>query len=168
MLALVRHVRPMMTRPLPLLISRRQMALIACAAAFLPAGLARADGSRLFAPGGVALGGYDPVAYFTGGQAIAGSQDHMLKWHGAIWLFASAENMEAFEMDPASYVPQYGGYCAYGVGEGVAASPDPQVFVVENGRLYLYSSPHSRSEMQSDFPGYVARADRGWQAIAGK
>lgn len=150
-------------------ISRRHLVVLALAAALLPAGLAMADSSpHLYAPGGVAIGGYDPVAYFTGGQAVVGNQAHMLKWHGAIWLFASAENMEAFEMNPASYVPQYGGFCAYGVGEGVTVSPDPQVFVIENGRLYLYHSPASRLEMQTDFPAYVTRGDQSWQTLVGK
>ena len=149
-------------------LTRRHLVGLVLAAAVLPAGLAMADSAHLFAPGGVALGGYDPVAYFTGGQAVAGSKDYMLKWHGAIWLFASAANMDAFEMDPLSYVPQYGGFCAYGVGEGVTMSSDPQVFLVDRGRLYLYNSPASRSEMQTDFPGYVTQADKSWQTLVGK
>ena len=149
-------------------LSRRHLVGLTLAAALFPAGLAMADNARLYAPDGIALGGYDPVAYFTGGQAVAGTKDHMLKWHGAIWMFASAENMDAFEMDPASYVPQYGGYCAYGVGEGVKVSSDPQVFVVDGGRLYLYHSPASRSEMQTNFPGHVTRADQSWLTLTGK
>lgn len=149
-------------------LTRRHLVMLALSAVLVPTGLAIADSAHLYAPGGIAIGGYDPVAYFTTGQALAGSEGHMLKWHGAIWLFASAENLEAFEMDPVSYVPQYGGYCAYGVGEGVTVAPDPQQFMVDHGRLYLYSNAASRSEMQSDFPRYVTRADNRWLTLAGK
>jgi YHS domain-containing protein len=143
-------------------LTRRHILFAACAVTVSAVTPACADRARLFAPGGVAIGGYDPVAYFTQGRAVAGTQDYMLKWHGAIWLFSSAENLEAFEMDPAAFVPQYGGYCAYGVGEGLTASSDPQIFVVHDGRLYLYSSPRTRSEMESDFSQMVADADRNW------
>lgn len=143
-------------------LSRRHILFVACALTVGAVSPARADRPPLFAPGGIAIGGYDPVAYFTQGRAVAGSRDYMLKWHGAIWLFSSAENLEAFEMDPAAFVPEYGGYCAYGVGEGLAASSDPQVFVVHDGRLYLYSSPRTRSEMESDFSRMVTAADRNW------
>lgn len=143
-------------------LSRRQTLLIACVLTLGAVSPASAERARLFAPGGVAIGGYDPVAYFSQGRAVAGSQQFMLKWHGAIWMFSSADNLEAFEMDPSAFVPQYGGYCAYGVGEGLAASSDPQVFVVQDGRLYLYSSARTRSEMQSDFSKMVTDADRNW------
>lgn len=155
------HVRQIETGE-SMALSRRQILLIACALTMGAGGPALADRPRLFAPGGLAIGGYDPVAYFTQGRAVAGSQDFMLKWHGAIWLFSTAENLEAFEMDPQAFVPQYGGYCAYGVGEGLAASSDPQQFVVQGGRLYLYSSARTRSEMQSDFSQMVSDADRNW------
>ena len=145
-----------------MLLSRRHILLIAGVSTLGMVSPAMADRARLFAPGGVAIGGYDPVAYFSQGRAVSGSQDFMLKWHGAIWMFSTAENLEAFEMDPSAFVPQYGGYCAYGVGEGLAASSDPQMFVVQDGRLYLYSSARTRSEMQSDFSHMVADADKNW------
>jgi len=156
----------MMIRPAMMDVSRRLLVVAAVAAALVPAGFAAAEGTHVYAPGGVAIEGYDPVAYFTTGHAIAGTQDHMLKWRGAIWLFASAENLEAFEMNPASYAPQYGGFCAYGMGEGETATSDPQVFVVEDGRLYLYHNPATRAEMQSNFAAYVSRADQRWLDMA--
>ena len=143
-------------------LSRRHILMVACSLMMGAVTPALADRPRLFAPGGIAIGGYDPVAYFTQGRAVPGTQDFMLKWQGAIWLFSSAETLEAFEMDPSAFVPQYGGYCAYGVGEGLAASSDPQVFVIHNGRLYLYSSPRTRSAMESDFSDMVTDADRNW------
>ena len=69
-------------------------------AVFATTGVSRADPSRVYAPGGVALSGYDPVAYFVQGEPVMGRAEYALKWHGAKWYFATAEAMEAFEMNP--------------------------------------------------------------------
>ena len=65
--------------------------------------------------GNVAIKGYDPVAYFTEGKAMEGSEDHALKWLGANWHFASNEHKEMFAATPTAYAPQYGGHCATGI-----------------------------------------------------
>ena len=62
--------------------------------------------------GGIAIQGYDPVAYFTDGQAVKGSDAFAYEWLGAIWHFASAEHRDLFAADPVRYAPQFGGYCA--------------------------------------------------------
>jgi YHS domain-containing protein len=59
---------------------------------------------------GVALKGYDPVAYFTQGQPVKGQDKYQLEWNNAKWLFASSEHLALFQDDPAKYAPQYGGY----------------------------------------------------------
>jgi YHS domain-containing protein len=59
---------------------------------------------------GIALGGYDPVAYFTMGRAVKGSQVYQYEWMGARWLFSKEEHRELFMNDPKKYAPQYGGY----------------------------------------------------------
>jgi YHS domain-containing protein len=59
---------------------------------------------------GVAIGGYDPVAYFTQGKAVKGSEDFSRQWMGATWHFTSREHLEMFTTNPESYAPQYGGY----------------------------------------------------------
>ena len=61
---------------------------------------------------GVAIKGYDPVAYFTDGNAVQGSSDYTYEWLHTKWQFASAEHRDLFANDPLTYVPQYGGYCA--------------------------------------------------------
>jgi YHS domain-containing protein len=66
---------------------------------------------------GVAVGGYDPVAYFTDGKPVAGTTEFTLEHGGAVWRFASAANRDAFKADPAKYAPQYGGYCAWAVSQ---------------------------------------------------
>jgi YHS domain-containing protein len=59
---------------------------------------------------GVAIDGYDVVAYFTLGQPTKGDSDFSYEWEGAEWRFASAEHLETFKADPEKYAPQYGGY----------------------------------------------------------
>src|SRR5262245_33617246 len=64
---------------------------------------------------GVAVGGYDPVAYFQDGKAVPGSKDITTQWKGATWQFATTKNRDAFVAKPEVYAPQYGGYCAFAV-----------------------------------------------------
>jgi YHS domain-containing protein len=61
-------------------------------------------------PRGVAIEGYDPVAYFTQGKAVEGSDEFSYHWMGATWYFASGEHLEMFKSNPERYAPQYGGY----------------------------------------------------------
>jgi YHS domain-containing protein len=64
---------------------------------------------------GVAILGYDPVAYFTDAKAVVGKPEFTARHDGATWQFASAAHRDAFVANPARYAPQFGGYCAYGV-----------------------------------------------------
>lgn len=145
-----------------MIITRRHtlfLMLALCAGAALPAA---ADTAQFYAPGGVAIGGYDPVAYFSDGQAILGRDEYRVKWRGVIWMFASAEHREAFEMDPAAFAPQYGGYCAVAASEGRAVPSDPRAFAVQDGRLYLNFSDQVLQVWKEDIPGFTSRADLAW------
>jgi len=123
---------------------------------------------EIFAPEGIALQGYDPVAYFTDGAAVKGREDHALMWRGATWYFASAQSQEAFEMNPQAYAPQYGGYCAYMMAEGGLASGAPEAFAVADGRLYLTHSAEFLSLWEQDIAGNVAKADSHWATVMNK
>lgn len=114
---------------------------------------------------GIAIKGYDPVAYFTEGRPVEGSPDHELAWKGASWRFASEANRETFAADPERYAPQYGGWCAYAVSENVTADIDPAAWRVVDGRLYLNLSPEIQRLWEQDIPGRIARADANWPAI---
>src|SRR6202167_3552034 len=95
--------------------------------------------------GGVAIMGYDPVAYFTDNKAVKGSEQYSYDWLGTPWLFASREHQKMFESDPIKYAPQYGGYCAAEVVAGsVTIDIDPEAFKIIDGKLYLiYDKPHA-------------------------
>jgi len=84
---------------------------------------------------GVAVQGYDVVAYFTDKAAVKGSARFVHTWNGVEWRFASPEHRDAFEKDPARYAPAFGGYCAYGVSRGYAVDIDPEAFAVVTARF---------------------------------
>ena len=120
---------------------------------------------EVFADGGLAIRGADPVAFFTEGAAVAGDAAHSLMWRGTTWQFASADNMAAFEADPAAYAPQYGGYCAYAVANGYTASTDPEAFSVVNDKLYLNFNKSVRDRWSQDIAGNIAKADANWPGV---
>lgn len=116
-------------------------------------------------PGGVAIGGYDPVAYFTMGRAVKGSDEFAHKWLGATWHFVSAEHRNLFTADPAKYAPQYGGYCSQAVAAGDIGSVDPEAWRIVDGKLYLIFSKASLARWEQDIPGKIAKADANWPRI---
>lgn len=128
---------------------------------------ALADEAEIYAPSGVAISGYDPVAYFMAKKPVQGEADHALRWRGATWYFATAANMEAFEMNPAAYAPQYGGYCAYSVSRGSLSASSPEAFTIHGGRLYLNSSPAIRAVWGEDMDGNIQKADGNWHDLTG-
>lgn len=111
---------------------------------------------------GLAIGAYDPVAYFSG-SAVPGRSEFTLDWGGASWRFSSATNAKRFETDPQRYAPQFGGFCAFGMGFGKAAPADPNAFVVDNGKLYLSASPMVRRFWK--WFGNHARSARQWRKL---
>jgi len=120
-----------------------------------------------FAEDGVAIGGYDPVAYFRDGQAAMGDPALALDWNGATWRFASAEHRALFEADPAQFAPAYGGFCAFAMAQGATAPVDPvDGWTIFGDRLYLNYSADVRNRWRRDMPGYIASADRHWPDVA--
>jgi YHS domain-containing protein len=108
---------------------------------------------------GVAVGGYDPVAYFTQHKPVPGKPAITFSWKGATWRFASGQNRDAFKAAPEKYAPQYGGYCAYAVSQGATASGDPKSWTIVGGKLYLNLSPSVQKLWSKNIPGYIKAAD---------
>ncbi len=111
---------------------------------------------------GVAVSGYDPVAYFTQTKALKGSPTITAVHGAATYYFASTGNREAFLANPDKYVPVYGGYCAYGVAHGHKVNIDPEAFRVVNDRLYLNYSKGVQQKWLANIPGNIATADSNW------
>src|ERR1051325_5045017 len=79
---------------------------------------------------GVAIQGYDPVAFFTDGKPVKGKLEFVAKHGGAVYQFASKEHRDLFTKEPAKYEPQFGGYCAYGVSKNKLAPVDVEAFQI--------------------------------------
>ena len=114
---------------------------------------------------GVAIHGYDPVAYFTEQKPVKGSEQFTYAWMGATWRFASAAHRDQFAANPAQYTPQYGGYCSYAVSKGHTASIDPEAWRIVEGKLYLNYSKGVQKTWAQDVPGNIQKADQNWPAL---
>lgn len=116
---------------------------------------------------GIAVEGYDPVAYFTAGEPTKGDARFQHRYQNATYQFATADNLAAFQRDPAKYVPQYGGYCAYAVSQGHTAGISPKAWKIVDGKLYL-NHRFAKGKFEKDVPGAIAAADRNWPRIPKK
>jgi YHS domain-containing protein len=116
---------------------------------------------------GLAIDGYDPVAYFKSNKAIEGKKDLAVNYQGAVYYFSSAENKDAFIKDPSAYEPQYGGWCAYAMGKnGDKVNVDPETFKIVHGKLYLFYNRFFNNTLTSwnkDEANLKTNADVNWQ-----
>lgn len=116
--------------------------------------------------GGVAIKGYDPVAYFTEGRAMKGSEEFSYNWLGTPWQFASSKHRELFIGDPTKYAPQYGGYC---VGEvafnGATINIDPEAWAIIDGKLYLSYSKEFMDKFKAQPSDLLAKAEANWPTV---
>ncbi len=117
---------------------------------------------------GVALQGYDPVAFFTEKKPVKGSPQIYATYHGALYQFASKENKAAFQQEPAKYKPAFGGYCAYGVSRNKLVEIDVDAFQVVNDRLLLQYSKGVRDDFNKDTQGNLKKADGNWSGLVEK
>lgn len=115
-----------------------------------------------------ALRGYDAVSYHTLGRPAMGSGSFVSQYDGQIYLFISKEHQDMFEKDPEKYVPQYGGWCAFGVTAGKKFHGDPLVWEIVDGKLYLNLNNKIKSLWSQDIPGYIKNADIKWEEIKDK
>jgi YHS domain-containing protein len=113
----------------------------------------------------VAVSGYDPVAYFTDGRPVRGSEQFRATHAGYEYRFASAEHLAAFRANPARYMPQYGGYCAWAVSQGYTASADPTNWRIVDGKLYLNYNDEIQRRWETDIAGYISSANRNWPSV---
>jgi opacity protein-like surface antigen len=114
---------------------------------------------------GLALQGYDPVAYFTEGEATPGDWRITANYQDATYRFSSEEHKAAFEADPDAYLPEYGGYCAFGAAMGFKFDGDPEQWRIVDGELYLNISADIQERWLQNVPGYIEQADANWPTI---
>ena len=117
---------------------------------------------------GVAIQGYDPVAFITQGKPVKGQPQFESTYRGAKYLFASAEDKATFDANPAKYEPQFGGFCAYAVSEGHTAPVKIEAFMIVNGRLLMQYDLDIKKTFEKDPQGRLAKADKNWPGIVDK
>ena len=114
---------------------------------------------------GLAISGFDPVAYFTDAQALPGKGEFEQVVTGIVWRFRNAGNRAAFMADPHVYMPRFGGYDPVGVARGVAVAGNPLLWIISDQRLYFFYTAQTREEFASDRDLTIATADRLWPSI---
>ena len=117
---------------------------------------------------GLALQGYDPVAYFTEGEPTKGDWTITTIYNDATYRFANEEHKAAFLADPEAYLPQYGGYCAFGAAMGFKFDGDPNYWRIVDGELFLNISQDIQQRWNTDIPGFIELADTNWPEIEDK
>ena len=119
---------------------------------------------------GLALGGYDVVAYHNANSAIRGTSSLSSTKNGQTFYFSSLENKQAFEKDAGAYLPQYGGHCAFAMAMKSAKAPsDPHTFKLRDGKLYLFYNDFYEGQpfntiipWNSSEKEMLAKADANW------
>ena len=118
----------------------------------------------------VAIQGYDPVAYFTQKKAIKGKSSLASTYEGVIYYFSSQAHKEAFAKNPSGYEPQYGGWCAFAMGDyGEKVEVNPETFKVLDGKLYLFYNAYFNNTLKSwnkDENNLKKKADANWKKIS--
>lgn len=148
-------------------LSRRQafLGLAAVSGVTLLPSHAFAKKPSIYASGGFAIRGYDPVAYFVSDKAMKGSEDFEYTHMDTVFRFANAENLELFKANPEKYTPQYGGYCAWAVSFGATASTQPTAWTIVDDKLYLNYSRSIRRQWLADQANRIELADQNWPAV---
>ncbi|MEC9367542.1 MAG: YHS domain-containing (seleno)protein [Pseudomonadota bacterium] len=117
---------------------------------------------------GLAVHGYDVVAYHTEHKPVQGDAGFAAVHGGATYRFASQGNLDAFTANPAKFAPAYGGYCAYGVAVGAKFDGDPRFWKIVDGKLYLNLSQDIQQAWNKDISGNIRKAEGNWPKLATK
>lgn len=119
--------------------------------------------------GGVAILGYDTVAYFTDGKATKGSEEYSYDWLGTPWLFATPKNRDLFMSEPVKYAPQFGGYCAGEVADnGITVNIDPDAWRIIDGKLYLGYGKDFAADLEAHPDKWLPKAEANWPTVETK
>ncbi len=118
---------------------------------------------------GIAIQGYDPVAYFKQNKAVKGKKELAVFTEGVTYYFSTPENKEAFRKTPTAFEPEYGGWCAYAMGaKGEKVSIDPATYKIINNKLYLFYNKffnNTLKDWNKDESNLKLKADASWQKI---
>lgn len=114
---------------------------------------------------GIALQGFDPVAYFESSKPVEGTKEFSVTRNGVIYLFSSEKNKNLFVSNPSQYEPQYGGYCAYGMSNGYKAPIEPEAFTIVDGKLYLNYNLKVKEMWLKEQSARIEKANKNWEEV---
>ena len=117
---------------------------------------------------GVAIQGYDPVAFFTDNRPVKGNAQYQSEYRGAKYYFASSEHKATFDKEPSKYEPQFGGYCAYGASQGHKAPVKIEAWQIVNGRLLMQYDLGVKDDFNKEQQNNLSKADRNWPGLVEK
>ena len=112
---------------------------------------------------GVAIQGYDVISYLEN-RPVKGTNEFRFEYGGVVWYFSKEENRNIFKQDAEKFVPQFGGFCAYAMSKGHAATANPLTYVTERGKLFLFFNAASKTMWEQDKSSAV-KADRIWPRL---
>ena len=115
---------------------------------------------------GLAIAGYDPIAYFEFNTAKLGEEDYETVWHGVSWRFVNKGNLDAFKRSPSLYAPRFAGYDAYAVSQGVLSEGRPSVWAIMDGRLHLFHTPVNLHLWREERQKLRAKAQENWENLS--
>lgn len=116
----------------------------------------------------VGAGGYDLVSYQSGKKPLPGNGHYVATVDQVNYLFTNQQNLDQFNENPEKYLPQYGGFCAFGVSVGKKFIGDPNVWEVVDGKLYFNLDNTIKASWAKDIPGYIKKGDKQWKKIKNK
>ena len=148
---------------------KQKQFLTSTAALLMIAGsLAGAELVNVAGASGIAVDGYDTVAFFTDAKPVHGNPGIKSAYQGATYFFVNKEHQALFEANPAKYVPQFGGFCAYGVALNALFPVDISTWQIRDGKLYLNLNPEILKAFNADFKANTTKADGNWPELVKK
>jgi hypothetical protein len=146
----------------------RRFAMMMTGLVFLAASLFAASSAmagEFFEKNGAAIDGFDTVAYFTANKAMRGDKSISTDFRGSKFYFASAANRALFLANSGKYVPQFNGYCAFGVAQGAKVKIEGERFAVFDGKLYLNYDEDVQQQWNKNVPGFIQQAEKNWPGL---
>lgn len=123
------------------------------------------NGMNIDSSNGLAIHGYDPVAYFTDSKPVEGKQEFIIDFQGNKWAFASENNKDSFLANPEAYIPQYGGHCAFATSKNAIANTDPFAWTIHNKKLFLNYSIGTRELWLKEKDTHIVAANAYWPTL---
>ena len=160
-----RQKRPLFQRGLPAIVLAVWSALVGAPGSIPGSGAATTEQIVTDRNSGLAILGFDPVAYFIDGAAVPGKDDFEYPFAGVVWRFRNEGNRGAFIADPEFYMPRFGGHDPVGVARGVALPGDPRLWLMAGERLYLFHAPQAKNAFAHDPEPVIAAADKRWPRL---